>query len=50
MYVRDVRPSQQYSCETVPPKSTLSGLINGFMGLLVTHGTTFNYVDLFGVA
>ena len=49
MYVRDVRLSQQDSCRTMPPKSTLSGLINGFMGLLVTHGTTFNYVDLFGV-
>ena len=32
MYVCHVRPSQQDSCETVPPKSTLSELNLWFYG------------------
>ena len=48
MYVHHVRLSQQDSCETLPPKSTLSELNN--TGPMVIHWVTFNYFDLFGVA
>ena len=49
MYVHQIRPSQQGSCGTVLPKSTLTELNKWYYGLLVIHRATFDYFDLFGV-